>query len=75
MFYDPLLIAAAHAQLGEHEAAGKALRDLLRLMPDYAAIAREDLGKFWNPDLVEHYVDGLRKVGLDIAGFPLLRTT
>ena len=33
-----------YAQLGEREAARKALRDLLALKPDFAAIARELLG-------------------------------
>lgn len=52
IFYIPLLIAAANGQLGERYAAGKALRDLLTLRPDYAVIAREDLGKWFDPELV-----------------------
>jgi len=67
VFYTPLLIAAAHGQLGEKTAAEKALRDLLVLKPDMAAIARESLGKWFQPELVEHLIEGLARAGLDVA--------
>ena len=38
----------------------------LRQKPDYGAIAREDLGKWFDAELVEHYIEGLRKAGPDI---------
>jgi tetratricopeptide (TPR) repeat protein len=60
VIYDPLLTAAAHAQLGDRASADRSLRELLRLIPDYAQIARQDLGKWFDPNLVEHYIDGLR---------------
>ncbi len=59
-------MAAAYGQLGERDAAGKSLRDLLRLKPDYATNPRGKLQKFVSPELVEHWMDGLRKAGLDI---------
>ena len=65
--YLPLFVAAANGQLGNRDAAGKALRDLLQLRPDYSVIARDDLGKWFDPELVEHVIDGLRKAGLEIA--------
>ena len=65
--YFPLLIAAANGQLGNHDAAGKALRDMLTLRPDYSESARDDLGKWFDAELVEHFIDGLRKAGLEIA--------
>ena len=34
--------AAAYGQLGEREAAGKALRELLEMRPDFAASARRN---------------------------------
>jgi hypothetical protein len=43
------------------------VRDLLALVPDYAAVARQELGKIWDAQLVEHLIDGLRKAGMDIA--------
>jgi TolB-like protein/tetratricopeptide (TPR) repeat protein len=62
-----LALAAAYGQLGEREAADKAARDLLALRPDFAAAARGELAKWWDPELVEHLIDGLRKAGLEIA--------
>jgi TolB-like protein len=59
--------AAAYGQLGELEAARNAGRDLLAIKPDFAALAREELGKWWDAELVEHLVEGLRKAGLEIA--------
>jgi tetratricopeptide (TPR) repeat protein len=61
-------MAAAYGQLGERDAAGKALRDLLKLRPDLAATIRKDVEKWWEPDYGEHLIDGLRKAGLEIAG-------
>ncbi len=60
-------LAAAYGQLGEHEAARKALRELLAIRPDFAAVAREELGKWWDPELIEHLIDGLRKAGMQVA--------
>jgi serine/threonine protein kinase len=61
-------LAAAYGQLGEREAAGKSLRELVRLKPDFAVTARDELGKWFDRNLVEHQIDGLRKAGLEIAG-------
>jgi Tfp pilus assembly protein PilF len=60
-------LAAAHGQLGEREAGGKSIRELLTLAPGFATRARADLGKWLDPELVEHLVDGLRKAGLEIG--------
>ena len=65
-FWTNVVTAAAYGQLGEREAAGKALRELLALKPDFAVIAREEPGKWFDPELVEHLMDGLRKAGLPI---------
>lgn len=62
-----LALAAAHGQLGEQDMARQAVRDLLVIRPDFAAIAREELGKWWDAELIEHLIDGLRKAGLEIA--------
>jgi TolB-like protein/Tfp pilus assembly protein PilF len=61
------MLAAAHGQLGERDAAGKALHELLRLRPDFAATVRAELAKWWTPEYVQHFIDGLRKAGLEIA--------
>jgi adenylate cyclase len=62
-------LAATYGQLGELEAARKALRELLALVPNFAAIARPALTqKMWfDPEMVERMLDGLRKAGLEIA--------
>src|SRR5579862_2394981 len=61
-------LAAVYGQLGETESAHNAMHELLALKPDYASVARQELGKIWDVELVEHLIDGLRKAGLDIAG-------
>ena len=63
--------AAAYGQLGEADAAGKALQELLKLRPDFATIARQLSEKWWNPEYVEHLIDGWRKAGLEIHNEPL----
>ncbi len=60
-------LAAAYGQLGERDAAAKAVQDLLRLRPDFAATARRDIEKWWEPEYVERMIDGWRKAGLEIA--------
>jgi serine/threonine protein kinase len=63
-----LALAAIYGQLGEREAARVSLRQLLSLKPEFAASAREELGKTWDPELVEHLMDGLGKAGLETGG-------
>ncbi|HTO75615.1 MAG TPA: hypothetical protein VMQ61_06015 [Thermoanaerobaculia bacterium] len=62
-----LALAAVYGQLGERNAAAKALKNLLELKPDIAATVRRDCEKWWAPDHVERIIDGLRKAGLEIA--------
>jgi TolB-like protein/cytochrome c-type biogenesis protein CcmH/NrfG len=62
-----MVLAAAYGQLGEREAAGKALRDLLKVRPDFASIARGLLGQWWTPEYGEQLIEGWRKAGLEIA--------
>ena len=65
-----LALATSYAQLGEQDAARRAVRDLLNIRPDFAAAAHEELGKWWDADLIEHLIDGLGKAGLEIAPAP-----
>src|SRR6202044_634606 len=55
--------AAALGQLGECERAKDQLSQLIALLPDAAQSVRLELGKWYQPDLVEHWVEGLRKAG------------
>jgi hypothetical protein len=59
---------AAFGQLGQHEDAQNSLRELLALRPNFASTARQDYAKWFEPEMVEHLIDGLRKAGLEIAG-------
>ena len=70
-FYASAVIAAAYGQLGEREAARPALLRLLAMKPGFAATAREEFGK-WHGlgELLEHFLDGLRKAGLDVPAAP-----
>ncbi len=63
-------MGAAYGQLGERAAASKALQDLLKIRPDFAATVRMNIEKWWEPDFVEHLIDGWRKAGLEIPDDP-----
>jgi hypothetical protein len=59
------MLSAAHAQLGELESAARALKDLENLKPDYALSVRNDLEQWFDPDYVQHLIEGLRKAGIN----------
>jgi TolB-like protein len=63
-FRKSALFAAIHGQLGESAAAGNALSDLLARKDDFARSGRELFAKWFDPQLVEDLMDGLRKAGL-----------
>ncbi|MGA2859662.1 MAG: protein kinase [Candidatus Sulfotelmatobacter sp.] len=60
-------LAVTYGQLGERELAVNAARELLAIRPNFSKIAREELAKWWQPELVEQLIDGLRKAGVEIA--------
>jgi TolB-like protein len=62
-----VVLAATCGQLGEREAARNAVRELLALIPNFDVVGRAELGKWWDPELVERLIDGLRRAGLEIA--------
>jgi TolB-like protein/Flp pilus assembly protein TadD len=62
-----LALAATYGQLGELELARNAARELLAVRPGFDASAREECGKWWEPELVEQILDGLRKAGMEIG--------
>ena len=66
-FWVPVTCAAAYGQLGEREAAQKTLRELLAIRPDFAMKAREELAKWFDPELTEHFVEGLCRAGMEVA--------
>jgi len=62
-----MVLAAGYGQLGEREAAEKAVRDLLKLRPDFASVARGILEQWWIGEYTELLIEGWRKAGLEIA--------
>jgi TolB-like protein/Tfp pilus assembly protein PilF len=66
-YWPHALLAAIYGQLGDQQRAQIAVQALLRISPNFAASAREEISKWHDPELTEHLVDGLRKAGLEIA--------
>lgn len=62
------MLAVCNGQLGDLDAARNAVQELLRIRPDFLVVWREELCKWWDAELVEHLIAGLRKAGLEIAG-------
>jgi serine/threonine protein kinase len=60
------MLAVSNAQLGELDAARNAVRELLAIRPDFPAVGRDELKKWWDAELIEHLIEGLRKAGLEI---------
>jgi hypothetical protein len=56
--------AAPLAQLGAQQAAQRALQDLLALRPNFAAEAREEYNKWYDPEDADKILACLRKAGL-----------
>jgi TolB-like protein/Tfp pilus assembly protein PilF/tRNA A-37 threonylcarbamoyl transferase component Bud32 len=66
VFWTNALLAAAHGELGELTAARTALQDLLSQKEDFAQSAGELMGKWFEPQMAGHLMEGLRKAGLDV---------
>ena len=62
-----LLLAAANGQLGERQAASNAVRELLKIRPNFKDLPRDELKKWHDEELKEHLLEGLSKAGLEIA--------
>ncbi|HXV61227.1 MAG TPA: protein kinase [Vicinamibacteria bacterium] len=66
-FYTHAALAAAYGQLGEPEAAQKALGEVLAQVPNYAKVARAEMAKWHGTgELLDDFIEGLRKAGLAI---------
>ena len=65
-------LAAAYGQLGRTDEAAPVIARMLELRPDIERTARADRAKFfrYQPDLLEHFMDGLSKAGLAISEAP-----
>jgi serine/threonine protein kinase len=63
-----LALAVTYAELGELELARNAARELVALRPEFATGGREVCLQWWQPELVEQLMDGLRKAGVEVSG-------
>jgi len=61
------ILAVCNGQLGHLDAARNAVQELQRLRPE-SVDWRVEICKFWDAELAEHLLDGLRKAGLEIPG-------
>jgi len=68
LFWSHVFLAATYGQLGDPDAAGRSLRNLLAQRPDFASAARETVHKWFQPELADDLIAGLRKAGLDVGG-------
>jgi len=59
-----VMMSAAYGQLSELDPAGRALRALLKMRPNFAQTARVDLEQWFDPEFTTHIIDGLCKAGL-----------
>jgi adenylate cyclase len=61
-------LAAVYGQLGREVEAKRAITHMLELRPDIAKTARADRWKFfrYQEDLLDHFMEGLRKAGLQV---------
>jgi TolB-like protein/Tfp pilus assembly protein PilF len=64
------ILTVIYSQIRDLDHASAALRDLLKIRPDFGAIAHAELSKWWQPDLVEQMMGDLRKAGLDTSSAP-----
>ncbi len=61
-------LASCLGQLGRRREAEEAVRQLLRMKPDFSLASQAPLR---NPEHYEIFVEGLRKAGLDIPDEPV----
>ncbi len=61
-----MFLTAVHGQLGNTAAASKAVRELLRVRPDFTANGRTDVEKWWDSGFVARLTEGWRKAGLEM---------
>jgi len=65
-----LALAVTYSKVGEMKNAHSAVRELLAVRPSFRVSARQELEKWWQPDMVEQMLSDLRKAGLEIAEEP-----
>jgi TolB-like protein len=62
-----ICMVAAGGQLGDRGVAEKALREVLSFPSDFVTRVRNEGRKWMSPEMTDHFIEGLRKAGLQIA--------
>jgi len=62
-----IMVATASAQLGETDAAVRAIGEARRVRPDFGVSARAGLEKWFDREYTERVLDGLRKAWVDVS--------
>jgi TolB-like protein len=65
-----VIIAASYGELGETESAQKAVQELLTVRPDSAEFVPRFFKRWFQPEMIEHLVEGLRQAGMSISSDP-----
>jgi len=67
-FWEPVARAATFGQLGRYQEGKRAAEKLLKLKPEFPTRGRVLIGHYIKfEDIVERFMDGLRKSGLNVA--------
>jgi TolB-like protein/predicted Ser/Thr protein kinase len=67
LFWLQIVLAAAYGQLGEKETAASAVRALNAQVPNFSLNARDILGTWCRPDIVDQLIEGLQMAGMQIG--------
>ena len=66
-FWNYYALAISYGQLGMQDEAKQAVAQLLEAYPGFDQVARRELHKFfWEDEVIEHQIEGLRKAGLEV---------
>jgi hypothetical protein len=65
-----MFLTAVYGQQEDTAAASKAVRELLRVRPDFAAHGRADVEKWWDSGFVAQLTEGWRKASLAMGSGP-----
>jgi tetratricopeptide (TPR) repeat protein len=65
-----VIIAASYGQLGKTENARKAVEELLTVRPDSAEFVPRFFNRWFQPEMMNHLVEGLRRAGISVSTEP-----
>lgn len=65
-----VILTLVYVQIGDRERARKTLRDLLNDRPEFDRNIREQMAKWWLPDMVDRMIGDLRHAGLQSGEDP-----